>query len=121
VTLSVSDGVVTDTLTRTNYITVSSGIAYTTTTRVTTYTYDKLYRLTDADWEDNVAEAAIFGRLMGGLTKAQATRQSMEGETVWPSASQTVLGPYYIVGEGKSDYQLVCDLAEEEHSLESLA
>jgi YD repeat-containing protein len=40
---------VTDTLARTNYITVSSGIGYTTTTRVITYTYDKLYRLTDAD------------------------------------------------------------------------
>jgi YD repeat-containing protein len=50
VTLSVSDGVVTDTLTRTNYLTVSAGIGYTTTTRVITYTYDPLYRLTDADY-----------------------------------------------------------------------
>jgi PKD repeat protein len=37
VTLSVSDGVMTDTLTCTNYITVSAGIGYITTTRVITY------------------------------------------------------------------------------------
>jgi PKD repeat protein len=50
VTLSVGDGVVTDTLTRTHYITISAGIGYTTTTRVITYTYDPLYRLTGADY-----------------------------------------------------------------------
>ncbi len=38
-----------DTLTRTNYITVSSGIV-TTTHRVISYTYDSLYRLTEADY-----------------------------------------------------------------------
>ncbi|RLC70876.1 MAG: RHS repeat protein, partial [Chloroflexi bacterium] len=37
-----------DTLTRTNYITVTSGGGYTTTTRVISYTYDPLNRLTDA-------------------------------------------------------------------------
>jgi PKD repeat protein len=50
VTLSVGDGVITDTLTRTHYITVTGGTSYTTTTRVITYTYDHLYRLTDADY-----------------------------------------------------------------------
>jgi PKD repeat protein len=61
VTLSVSDGVMSDTLTRTNYITATGGTVYTTTTRVITYAYecaaslkrserDKLYRLTDADY-----------------------------------------------------------------------
>jgi PKD repeat protein len=50
VTLSVSDGVMTATRTYTNYITVSAGIGYTTITRVITYTYDKLYRLTGADY-----------------------------------------------------------------------
>jgi PKD repeat protein len=39
VTLSVSDGVMTDTLTRSNYITATGGTVYTTTTRVITYTY----------------------------------------------------------------------------------
>ena len=38
-----------DTLTRTNYITVTSG-GYTTTTRTITYTYDPLNRLTGADY-----------------------------------------------------------------------
>ncbi len=59
VTLSVSDGVVTDTLTRTNYITATGGTVYTTTTRVITYTYDKLYRLTDADYSSG--EAFSYG------------------------------------------------------------
>jgi hypothetical protein len=40
----------TDTLTRTNYITVSSGMAYTTTHRVISYTYDSLYRLITATY-----------------------------------------------------------------------
>jgi len=35
---------------RTNYITVSSGGGYTTTTRAITYTYDSLNRLTGADY-----------------------------------------------------------------------
>jgi RHS repeat-associated protein len=39
-----------DTLTRTNYITVSSGMAYTTTHRVISYTYDSLYRLITATY-----------------------------------------------------------------------
>jgi len=39
-----------DTLTRTDYITVSGETTYTSTTRVITYTYDDLYRLTDADY-----------------------------------------------------------------------
>ena len=39
-----------DTLTRTNYITVSSGLAYTTTHRVISYTYDSLYRLITATY-----------------------------------------------------------------------
>jgi hypothetical protein len=47
--------VVTDTLTRTNYITATGGTVYTTTTRVITYTYDKLYRLTDADYSTGEA------------------------------------------------------------------
>jgi YD repeat-containing protein len=59
VTLSVSDGVVTDTLTRTNYITATGGTVYTTTTRVITYTYDKLYRLTDADY--STGESFAYG------------------------------------------------------------
>jgi PKD repeat protein len=70
VTLSVSDGVVTDTLTRTNYITATGGTVYTTTTRVITYTYecaaslkrserDKLYRLTDADYSSG--ESFAYG------------------------------------------------------------
>ncbi|MEJ2556525.1 MAG: hypothetical protein P8186_09905 [Anaerolineae bacterium] len=69
-TLSVSDGVVTDTLTRTNYITATGGTVYTTTTRVITYTYecaaslkrserDKLYRLTDADYSSG--ESFAYG------------------------------------------------------------
>jgi YD repeat-containing protein len=37
-----------DTRARTSYITVSSGGGYTTTTRVITYTYDPLNRLTGA-------------------------------------------------------------------------
>ncbi|MDY7078888.1 MAG: RHS repeat domain-containing protein [Chloroflexota bacterium] len=37
-----------DTLTRTNYVTVTSG--YTTPARVITYTYDPLGRLTAADY-----------------------------------------------------------------------
>jgi RHS repeat-associated protein len=60
VTLSVSDGVVTDTLTRTNYITVTGGSVYTTTTRVITYTYDKLYRLTDADYSSGESFAYAY-------------------------------------------------------------
>jgi YD repeat-containing protein len=60
VTLSVSDGVVTDTLTRTNYLTVSAGIGYTTTTRVITYTYDPLYRLTGADYSTGEAFAYAY-------------------------------------------------------------
>jgi YD repeat-containing protein len=59
VTLSVSDGVVTDTLTRTNYITATGGTVYTTTTRVITYTYDKLYRLTGADYSSG--ESFAYG------------------------------------------------------------
>jgi RHS repeat-associated protein len=59
VTLSVSGGVVTDTLTRTNYITATGGTVYTTTTHVITYTYDKLYRLTDADYSSG--EAFAYG------------------------------------------------------------
>jgi hypothetical protein len=61
VTLSVSDGVVTDTLTRTNYLTVSAGIGYTTTTRVITYTYDPLYRLTGADYRSTGLTAGSSG------------------------------------------------------------
>jgi PKD repeat protein len=39
-----------DTLMRTNYITVSSDIAYTTTHRVISYAYDSLYRLITATY-----------------------------------------------------------------------
>jgi YD repeat-containing protein len=51
--------VVTDTLTRTNYITATGGTVYTITTRVITYTYDKLYRLTDADYSSG--ESFTYG------------------------------------------------------------
>jgi RHS repeat-associated protein len=60
VTLSVSDGVVTDTLTRTNYITATGGTVYTTTTHVITYTYDKLYRLTGADYSTGESFAYTY-------------------------------------------------------------
>jgi YD repeat-containing protein len=40
----------TDALTRTHYVTVSSGSTTTTTTRVITYAYDPLNRLTGADY-----------------------------------------------------------------------
>jgi YD repeat-containing protein len=50
-----------DTLTRTNYITVTGGTAYTTTTRVITYTYDKLYRLTEADYRSTGLTAGSTG------------------------------------------------------------
>jgi YD repeat-containing protein len=60
VTLSISDGVVTDTLTRTNYITATGGTVYTTTTRVITYTYDPLYRLTGADYSSGESFAYAY-------------------------------------------------------------
>jgi PKD repeat protein len=60
VTLSVSDGVVTDTLTRTNYITAGTS-GYTTTARVITYLYDDLYRLTGADYSTPAAGAGQAG------------------------------------------------------------
>ncbi|MBN1582957.1 MAG: PKD domain-containing protein, partial [Anaerolineae bacterium] len=41
-----------DVLTRTGYITVTDGAAYTVTTRTITYTYDPLNRLTEAEYDD---------------------------------------------------------------------
>ena len=59
VALSVSDGVLTDTMTRTNTIT-AGGTAYTTTTRVITYLYDDLYRLTGADYSSGESFAYAY-------------------------------------------------------------
>jgi PKD repeat protein len=90
VTLSVSDGVVTDTLTRTNYITATGGTVYTTTTRVITYTCecaaslkrserDKLYRLTDADYSSGESFAYAYDRVGNPVSLRFA------GRTVAPS------------------------------------
>ena len=51
VSLTVSGACGSDVLTRTNYITVSSG--YTATTTTITYTYDSLSRLTQAEYSDD--------------------------------------------------------------------
>jgi YD repeat-containing protein len=59
VALSVSDGVVTDTLTRTAYITAGTS-GYTTTARVITYVYDDLYRLTGADYSTGESFAYAY-------------------------------------------------------------
>ena len=50
VSLTASGAGGSDTRTRTNYITVSSGLVYTTTHRVISYTYDSLYRLISATY-----------------------------------------------------------------------
>jgi len=58
VTLSVNDGVLTDTLTRTAYIT--AGSVSSATTRVITYLYDDLYRLTGADYSSGESFAYAY-------------------------------------------------------------
>jgi YD repeat-containing protein len=57
VALSVSDGVLTDTLSRTNYITAGASGS---TTRVINYTYDDLYRLTGADYSTGESFAYAY-------------------------------------------------------------